>query len=210
MAPRKFDIGIDPAQLEAVAREMGLLPDKIQRGIIATVNEAADDTVSRGISYITERIGLTPEYISKHLRVTKRASNGSDIAIITANRRPVLLSRFDARQAFRTSRDKRGRSGGRVRGGVSVAVKPGQRHTMASAFLIRLKGSGVTGVAVRPTAENRSAFNKREWKEADNLGYAVLHGPSVSQLIRSALTDGVLMPPVDEFAANLLKRITNV
>jgi hypothetical protein len=210
MAPRKFDIGIDPAQLEAVAREMGLLPDKIQRGIIATVNEAADDTVSRGISYITERIGLTPEYISKHLRVTKRASNGSDIAIITGNRRPVLLSRFDARQTFRPSRDKRGRSGGRVRGGVSVAVKPGQRHTMASAFLIRLKGSGVTGVAVRPTAENRSAFNKREWKEADNLGYAVLHGPSVSQLIRSALTDGVLMPPVEEFAANLLKRITNV
>lgn len=81
---------------------------------------------------------------------------------------------------------------------------------MASAFLIRLKGSGATGVAVRPTAENRSAFNKREWKEADNLGYAVLHGPSVSQLIRSALTDGVLMPPVEEFAANLLKRISNV
>lgn len=210
MAPRSYDFGIDPTQLAAMAEEMGLLPDKIQRGIIATVNEAADDTVSRGIAYVTERVNLTPEYISRHLKVTKRANKGSDIAIVTATRRPVLLSRFDSRQAFRPSRDKRGRSGGRVRGGVSVAVKPGRRITMASAFLIRLKGSGATGVAVRPTQENRSSFNKREWKEADSLGYAVLHGPSVSQLIRSALTDGILMPPVDEFAANLLKRISNV
>lgn len=207
MAPRSSDFGIDTASLEKMAKRLGILPDYVRRGIIATVNQTADDTLARGVEYITQRVNLEQAYVRKHLRITKRASLGSDTAIITATKRPVLLSRFDARQVFGPSRDRRGRTSKPVPAGVSVSVKPGRRITMAHAFLLRLNGSAVQGLAVRATPEARRALNKREWKEADQRGYTVLHGPSVSQLFTSAITEGQLLPSVDKMAANLLERI---
>jgi len=207
MALRSSDFGIDTTSLEKMAKRMGILPDYVRRGIIATVNQTADDTLAKGVEYITQRVNLEQPYVRKHLRITKRANLGSDTAIITATKRPVLLSRFDARQVFGPSRDRRGRTSKPVPAGVSVSVKPGRRITMAHAFLLRLNGSAVQGLAVRATPEVRRALNKREWKEADQRGDAVLHGPSVSQLFTSAITEGQLLPDVDKMATNLLERI---
>jgi len=186
------------------------MPGVVKRTIIAVVNEAIDETQRKAINYITERVNLTPDYIRRHLKVTQRAGPNSDTAILSGTVRPVLLSRFDMRQEYRETRDKRKRSGNRVRSGMSVAVAPGVRHTMASAFAIKLKMSGVTGLAVRPNEVNQSQLKKKEWAEFGRLGYAVLHGPSVDQLFKRAIDNGDIEPSLDEMAEAFARRIANV
>lgn len=209
MARQRSDFGIDDDDIALIARELGATDaSAVKRAIIAVVNEAIDATQTKAVRRIQDKVNLTVEYILRHLKVSQRAGPASDTAILSATQRPVLLSRFDARQEYRASLDRRGRSGSRVRGGVSVSVKPGQRVTMPSAFLLKLKGSGVTGLAVRP--KDKSRFNKREWKEAANLGYAVLHGPSVDQLFRAALDDSAIEPDLDALAEAFIRRLAGV
>lgn len=209
MARQRSDFGIDDDDIRLIARELGIAqPGVVKGAIIKVVNDAIDETQALAVRHITEKVNLPPEYILRHLKVSKRASASSDSAVLSATRRGVLLTRFDARQEYRNSRDPRRRSGSRVRAGVSVSVKPGRRVSMASAFLIKLKNSGVTGVAVRP--QDQSKMTKREWKEVDSLGYAVLHGPSVDQLFKSALDDGKLEPDLDTLANQFLRRLANV
>ncbi|MND19392.1 hypothetical protein D3C80_97070 [compost metagenome] len=209
MARRSSDFGIDDDDIALIAKEMGAAtPGVIKRHIIAVVNEAIDEAQSLAVRRIMGKVNLTADYILNHLKVTQRAGPASDTAILSATKRGVLLSRFDARQEWRASRDKRRRSGSRVRGGVSVAVQPGVRINMRSAFLLKLRMSEVTGVAVNP--KNQDKLNKREWKEASRLGYAVLHGPSVDQLFRSALDDGDVEPDLDSLAERFLRRVRDV
>lgn len=209
MAQRNTDFGIDDDDIALIAKEMGVAtPGVIKRHIVAVVNEAIDDTQAMAVRRIMGKVGLTAEYILNHLKVTQRAGPASDTAILSATKRGVLLTRFSARQEYRASRDKRRRSGSRVRGGVSVAVQPGVRINMRSAFLIKLRMSGATGVAVNP--QNRDKLNKREWKEVGSLGYAVLHGPSVDQLFRSALDSGEIEPDLDTLADRFLRRVRDV
>lgn len=209
MARRASDFGIDDDDIALIARELGIVePGAVKRAIIAVVNEAIDDTQTKAVRRITEKVNLTVEYILRHLKVSQRAGPASDSAILSATKRPVLLSRFDARQEYRASNDRRGRSGSRVKAGVSVSVKPGQRISMPSAFLLKLKTSGVTGLAVRP--KDKSKFNKREWREAASLGYTVLHGPSVDQLFRAALDDAAIEPDLDALAEAFIRRLAGV
>lgn len=209
MARRNSDFGIDDDDIALIAKEMGVAtPGVVKRHIISVVNEAVDDTQRLAVQRIMNKVNLTADYILRHLKVTQRAGPASDTAILSATKRGVLLTRFDARQEFRASRDKRRRSGNRVRGGVSVAVRPGVRINLRSAFLIRLRMSEATGVAVNPN--DRDKLNKREWKEHGRLGYAVLHGPSVDQLFKSALADGEIEPDLDTLADRFLRRIRDV
>lgn len=211
MARRNTDFGIDDDDIALIARELGVTtPDAVKRAIIAVVNEAIDETQTKAVRLIRQKVNLTVEYILKHLKVRQRAGPASDTAILGATRRPVLLSRFDARQEYRPSLDKRHRSGSRVKSGVSVSVSPGKRITVASGFLIKLRTSGVSGVAVRPTDANRARLKKREWKEAGRLGYTVLHGPSVDQLFRAALDDKGIEPDLDALAEAFIRRLSGV
>ena len=89
-----------------------------------------------------------------------------------------------------------------------MAVRPGVRINLRSAFLLKLRMSEATGVAVNP--KDRDQLNKREWKESGQLGYAVLHGPSVDQLFKSALADGEIEPDLDSLADRFLRRIRDV
>lgn len=208
---RSDDFGISDEDIALIAKEVGVdMPGVVKRTIIAVVNEAIDETQRKAINYITERVNLTPDYIRRHLKVTQRAGPNSDTAILSGTVRSVLLSRFDMRQEYRETRDKRKRSGNRVRSGMSVAVAPGVRHTMASAFAIKLKMSGVTGLAVRPNEVNQSQLKKKEWAEFGRLGYAVLHGPSVDQLFKRAIDNGDIEPSLDEMAEAFARRIANV
>lgn len=211
MGRQKSDFGISDEDIALIAKEVGVdMPGVVKRTIIAVVNEAIDETHRKAINYITERVNLTPDYIRRHLKVTQRAGPHSDTAILSGTVRPVLLSRFDMRQEYRATRDKRKRSGNRVRSGMSVAVKPGVRHTIASAFAIKLKNSGVTGLAVRPNEVNRPHLKKKEWAEVDRLGYAVLHGPSVDQLFKRAIDNVEIQPSMDDMVAAFARRIANV
>lgn len=201
------DFGISDDEIQEIARQLEMQAISVKASVIETVNDAADDVVSRGIKKITQSVNLTPAYIQRHLAVSKRANKNSDEAIISATKRPVLLSRYDAMMAFRPSRDKRGRSSAMVQGGVSVRVKTsGSRITMPSAFLIKLRGSGVMGVAVRPNSMKN--LNKREWGEVNKRGYAVLSGPSVDQLFSA--TKDELAPSIDELMDSFIRKLNSV
>ncbi len=201
------DFGISDVEIRAIVEQLDQQAASVKTSLISTVNEVANDVVTRGIQRISETINLKPSYIKQHLRVSKRANRSSDEAWVSASKRGVLLSRFDARQEFRESIDRRGRPSGRVNGGVSVKVKTnGARKTIASAFLIKLRGSGALGVAVRPSSMQN--LNKREWKEVNKRGYAVLSGPSVDQLFMA--TKDELAPSVDELAEKFMRKLNSV
>lgn len=111
MARRSSDFGIDDDDIALIAKEMGAAtPGVIKRHIIAVVNEAIDEAQSLAVRRIMGKVNLTADYILNHLKVTQRAGPASDTAILSATKRGVLLSRFDARQEYRASRDKRRRS----------------------------------------------------------------------------------------------------
>ena len=208
MASRSSDdFGISDEDIQAIAKQLEYQASEVKSAIIQTVNSAADDVVDRGIRAITKKVNLPPSYIQSHLKVSKRSSNNSDTAVVSATQRGVLLSRFDVKQEYRQSRDPRRRSGERVRGGVSVRVKSdGGRVSMASAFLIKLKGSGATGVAINP--KDKAKLHKKEWREVDKHGYVVLHGPSVDQLF--AATKDELAPSLDELTVNFMRKLNSV
>lgn len=208
MARRASDFGIDDDDIALIARELGIAePSAVKRAIIAVVNDAIDATQTKAVRRITEKVNLTVEYILRHLKVSQRAGPASDSAILSATKRPVLLSRFDARQEYRASRDRRGRSGSRVKAGVSVSAIPGKRVTMASAFLIKLKSGNGQGVAVRFV--DSPSVKKRHWAKS-SLDYAVLHGPSVDQLFRAALDDSAIEPDLDALAEAFIRRLAGV
>jgi len=209
MGRQNADFGITDDELKALAEQLEKTEKQVKRAIIETVNDTADEVQVTAAREIARRVNLKPPYIAKHLKVSQRAIGSRSEAIISATKRGVLLSRFDANQEYRNSRDNRGRSGSRVRGGVSVRVSAtGGRHTMESGFLIKLRGSGAMGLAVRP--KDKSKLNKKEWREVGKRGYLVLHGPSVDQLFRSQIDKDGLEPTLDEMAARLLEKLYNV
>lgn len=209
MARRAADFGITDDELKAIAAEVQRTQAQVKQAIIDTVNDTADAVQQEAAHEIARRVNLTPAYIAKHLKVVQRASGAKSEAVISATRRGVLLSRFDARQEFRDSRDPRRRSGQRVSGGVSVRVAAqGSRHTMASAFLIKLRGSGAMGLAVRP--KDGAKLNKKEWREVGKRGYVVLHGPSVDQLFRSIRDGDELQPTIDDHLSRFLEKLNSV
>ena len=207
MARRNSDFGIDDAEIAKIARELGGTPGAVKRALAAVVNEALDETQHAAIKRITTKVNLSPDYILKHLKVTQRASASTDTGILSATKRGILLSRFDARQEYRASRDKRKRSGNRVRAGVSVRVDPTRRITMASAFLVKLRSGNGQGVAVRNSAQDK--MSKKVWPKT-SLDYSVLHGPSVDQLFQAALNDNEAGPDLDELATRFLRRLAGV
>lgn len=213
MGRQNADFGITNDELEALAKQLEQTERQVKRAIIETVNDTADEVQVTAAREIARRINLKPAYIAKHLKVSQRANNSRADATISATKRGVLLSRFDARQEFRNSRDKRGRAGrktnGRVQGGVSVRVSAtGGRHTMESGFLIKLRGSGAMGLAVRP--KDKSKLNKKEWREVGKRGYLVLHGPSVDQLFQSQIDKDGLAPTIESMATRLMEKLYRV
>lgn len=201
------DFGISDDDIKEIAKQLELQAESVKSVVIDTVNSAADDVVERGIGLIAQNVNLTPDYIRKHLKVSKYANKSSDSATVSATKRPVLLSRFDARQEFRNSVDKRRGENRRVQGGVSVRVKAnGARKTMPGAFLIKLKGSGAMGVAVRPN--DTSKLNKSEWKDVDKHGYAILHGPSVDQIFHREINS--FEPSLDELMDKFIRKLNSV
>lgn len=155
----------------------------VRRAARLAINDTARKTRTEGSKAIREQVSLKASYVRKHLQL--RPANDANLrATITATKRPVLLSRYGAKQLTRKAKQPRRSTGnprwniqpGRKSAGVSVKVKAqGPRKKMRSAFFIPLKAgkyhsAGATGVAVRtgPRPDD----------------YRVLHGPSVDQVWR--------------------------
>ncbi len=130
------------------------------------INKTAKKVKTQAAKKIGSQVALKAGYIKSKLQIIK-ANNKKDHAVIFATSRGVLLSRYSNSQLRRKSKI----TGKKKSAGISVKVKrSGSRKKMRGAFYIRLKSSGVIGIAVR----------QKGHKGRDN--YKVIHGPSVSQV----------------------------
>lgn len=171
----KFDL----SALDDAINKMTDLGEQSPEILADTLNYGGQLAIDAAEQMISSELNLEPDYIRGKISLRKRATATNFTATVSANRRGLLLSRFDAKQQF---------SGGK-RAGISLKVKKrGARKTMKSAFFIKLKrrnerGAGATGIAIRPG--DGVTLNRAEKLEANRFGYAVLHGPSVSQALET-------------------------
>lgn len=191
----------DSSELDRLARDYGLSGEVARQALSDTLNHFANVTLDESVKKIAEQLNLRESYIRGKLAVSTKSKPNTMEAIISANVRPLLLSRFDPIQHYRTGKTKPS-----VPDGVSIKVKTnGGRTHMQSAFMIPLKrgresGAGAKGLAVRPPPGMRLSPSAQ--REVDKRGFAILHGPSPDQVFRTFLPE--LAPSADEMMLYLL------
>lgn len=192
------------------------LTDKlIQKGkridsmLASTVNATATFVRNRSTEVITSRVLLQPNYVKQYLKVSKRASPNDPVAVISANERATLLPRYP----HITGKD-----------GVKVRINVGSGYeTIRGSFIIKgLRGSGVTGIAMRNSVfyeyyktlihdtPGKQAKLKRAESRAKNKpkGITVLHSRSINQLFLSVRED--VQPDLRRFMVeDFKKRLAN-
>lgn len=191
----------DSSELDKLARDYEL-SSEVAKGLLSdTINHFANITLDESVKRIAKELNLTDAYIRGKLAVSTRSKPNTLEAIVSANVRPLLLSRFDPIQHFKTGKTK-----GAVPNGVSIKVKAnGGRTHMQSAFMIPLKrgresGAGAKGLAVRPPPGMRLSPSAQ--REVNKRGFAILHGPSPDQVFRTLLPE--LAPSADDMMIYLL------
>ena len=141
-------------EIEALLQRFGRVNRKAAK---LAINDTARKLRVRGSREIRGQVNLKAAYVNKNLKVSQKASATSLRAVISAKRRPVLLTRYGAKQLTRKAKHPESSKGDPLRGippgrkaaGVSVRVKKGgPRKKMRGAFFIPLIG-GAMGVAVR-------------------------------------------------------------
>lgn len=155
------------------------------------VNKATTYAIREAISDIQEEANLQQAYISKHLRTVSRASSKNLRAVIAANARETLLTRYPYRKTAK---------------GVAVSVGVTGYREIPKAFIVRgLRGSQATGIALS-NKEALALFEKRFSKGQSTpgkqaklaklrskakqkpRGIEVLHSRSINQLFTSSRT----------------------
>lgn len=197
----------DTRELDDLARGFGLSEKEVQLGISNTLNYFAQEVLDLSISKIGAELNLPESYIKGKLSVSAKAKPTKLEAVISAESRHILLSRFDPIAQW-----KPGKTKSQVPAGVSVKVKPnGGRSHMRSAFMIPLKrgvtsGAGAKGLAYRPRKdEDYSFLSPSAKREVSKRGFAVLHGPSVHQVFTTFLDE--LPPSAEEMFSYLLEQL---
>ncbi|MGL5394115.1 MAG: hypothetical protein ACRDBQ_02425 [Shewanella sp.] len=194
----------DSSELDKLARDYGLSSEVAKHSLSDTINHFANITLDESVKRIAKELNLTDAYIRGKIAVSTRSKPNTLEAIVSANVRPLLLSRFDPIQHFKTGKTK-----GAVPNGVSIQVKAnGGRTHMQSAFMIPLKrgresGAGAKGLAVRPPPGMRLSPSAQ--REVNKRGFAILHGPSPDQVFRTFLPE--LAPSAEEMMLYLLAKL---
>lgn len=156
--------------LSSLPDELAQLGRDYDKHLRTALNQSADEIRTEAIAGICAQIALPRSYVERNLFIKKRATINNPEAIIAGVYRPVLLTRYTARQRY-----TRAKTVTRKHAGVSVRVKAGgSRKTLRGAFFIELK-NGALGVAVRTGKERGD--------------YDVKHGPSVDQLWQAYIND---------------------
>lgn len=174
---------IVPSFLDEVKEFFEEFPEVATQSARLALNQVA---TRDGINMIRRDIESQVNFPSGYLKledrlgVTKKATNNSLSAIITARDRATSLARFAPGQ---TPENTRGR-------GVRVSVKRGRRRILKRAFLIRLNNGNI-GLAVR-LGQGETIANKREMKAVVlERNVYLLYGPSVDQVFRTVVEDNV-------------------
>lgn len=163
--------------------------DATSKAAALALNKTSTFAIRESISDITSEVSLQQSYISKHLKTVGRASSSNLRAVIAANARETLLSRYPYRVTSK---------------GVSVKIGVSGYRDIPKAFIVRgLRGSLATGVALSnkqalaffesrlstgiSTAAKVSKVAKlREKAIKKPRGIEVLHSRSINQLFTSS------------------------
>lgn len=165
------------------------------------INKSATYAIKLSIDEIIKEAALQPNYVKKHLRTVARASPSNLRAIISANARATLLTRYPH---VKTPDGIR----------VKVNATGGYREIKGARVLRGLKGSSATGIALRnkdAVAYFSNAINKgkRTPEKSRKLqriirkartkpyGMTVLHSRSINQLFTSKRVD--IQPELKEY-----------
>jgi hypothetical protein len=195
--------------------QMGALADKIKAND-TTINRAASLAINKTVTFakdlsvseILRTVNLQQSYVRRNLKTAKRASPNDLSAIIRANTRETLLTRYPYQETST---------------GVRVAVnKTTGYRTIKRAFRVtNLRGSGASGIALKnrdavevfrrslsPSTPGKSRKLQRIISKARTKpnGITVLHSRSINQLFTSVRED--VQPRTfrfmaDEFIADL-------
>jgi hypothetical protein len=163
--------------LTETLRAVRRVPAVLTKARVKAVNSTLNATKKFTVQAVYDDVTLKKADINKQLKVDK-ATQSRVNAVLTAKARPRLLARYSARiktvPVKHPNRSKGfakyGIPPGRKLAGVSVKVKRHGSRKMIKGFLIELKGSHATGLAVR-TGRGMDA-------------YEVKYGPSVYQVVR--------------------------
>ena len=158
--------------VSTVAVDLGeATPRKVLLIARQTLNTGARRGKTRTVQLVRASLNLPASYVRE--RVDVRLAQGQELrAVVTAQKRDVLLSRFAAKPVFKG----RTKSGTRKRAGASVKVKAGGAvERLPGAFFVKLKG-GAEGLAIRD--------KKGGTYSTGNRRFEVLYGPSVNQSLK--------------------------
>tara|TARA_B100000902_G_C27322175_1_gene925455 strand:+ start:2296 stop:2925 length:630 start_codon:yes stop_codon:yes gene_type:complete len=178
--------------------QMGALADKIKAND-TTINRAASLAINKTVTFakdlsvseILRTVNLQQSYVRRNLKTAKRASPNDLSAIIRANTRETLLTRYPYQETST---------------GVRVAVnKTTGYRTIKRAFRVtNLRGSGASGIALKnrdavevfrrslsPSTPGKSRKLQRIISKARTKpnGITVLHSRSINQLFTSVRED---------------------
>jgi len=178
--------------------QMGALADKIKAND-TTINRAASLAINKTVTFakdlsvseILRTVNLQQSYVRRNLKTAKRASPNDLSAIIRANTRETLLTRYPYQETST---------------GVRVAVnKTTGYRTIKRAFRVtNLRGSGASGIALKnrdavevfrrslsPSTPGKSRKLQRIISNARTKpnGITVLHSRSINQLFTSVRED---------------------
>lgn len=153
----------------------------------SALNDAAEQAREEGIDAIAKRYNLSRKYISDRLTVRKRAGLTSLEARIGANTRPVLATRYGAKQATTSAPGAVGdpyrgiAPGQKGAGSIPWSVRrSGGGKAWRNAFFVSLKGSGAWALVAR-YGSGKGLDPEQDWRQ--NLD--VVHSLSVDQAWRS-------------------------
>lgn len=178
--------------------QMGALADKIKAND-TTINRAASLAINKTVTFakdlsvseILRTVNLQQSYVRRNLKTAKRASPNDLSAVIRANTRETLLTRYPYQETST---------------GVRVAVnKTTGYRTIKRAFRVtNLRGSGASGIALKnrdavevfrrslsPSTPGKSRKLQRIISKARTKpnGITVLHSRSINQLFTSVRED---------------------
>lgn len=203
---RAFQIEIDLTGVERLSGRLGPLAESGFGDVaVDVVNRVADMAYDLAVPRMTQRINLQPDYVRDRFAIEK-ARNPSDprarVVALGGKAHTTILARYGSRQTTRpvawTNEKIRSmgksfgpwpgwteRKGDQLRGipanlkegGISVEVTRGSRKNMGGVFFMPLRNGNGMGAFMRTGDGDKD--------------YKHLYGPSVYQLFRYTLNNGL-------------------
>jgi hypothetical protein len=172
--------------IKKVQTSLSSVSSKVDKAQANAINRATRKALTLAVNGIKSQVNLKSTYIRTQLKVYQTATLKNPEAVLGAEKRGVLLDRFDGQQIVQRVKDRGRSKGDQLRGiasgykskGVTVKVKAKGGTKFMRGFYLPLKnGNGVNGMGI--------AIRTGRGKKA----YEVLHGPSVSQVFQTVRND---------------------